>query len=178
MSVFFKELDLNHFWEESDYYAENCTEPYPTDEMIVSVEKELGYKLPASYIELMKSQNGGEPKNTCFATSGATSWAEDYVAISSIFSIGRDKSYSLCGDTGSQFMIEEWGYPPIGIIICDCPSGGHDVVMLDYRKCGSEGEPEVVHVDQEDDYKITFLAQNFEHFIQSLQSEEMFDDED
>lgn len=89
--------------------------------------------------------------------------------------IGREKSYSLCGDLGTPFMIEEWGYPDFGMVICDCPSAGHDVVMLDYRACGTDGEPEVVHVDQEDDYKITFLADNFEEFIKGLVNDEQYD---
>ncbi|MEY9093918.1 hypothetical protein ABH899_002527 [Paenibacillus sp. RC84] len=56
-----------------------------------------------------------------------------------------------------------------------CLSAGHDVVMLDYRACGREGEPEIVHVDQEDDYEITFLADNFEAFIRGLVSDEEYD---
>ncbi len=175
MNTYFDTLDFSTFWDESDYYRKNCTEPSPSPELIQSIEEELGYKLPASYIELMKSRNGGAPKNTVFPTSEATSWAEDHIAISSISSIGRDKIYSLCGDLGSQFMIDEWGYPAIGIVICDCPSAGHDVVMLDYRHCGPQGEPEVIHVDQEDDYKITFLAKNFEEFILGLKNDDEFE---
>lgn len=113
--------------------------------------------------------------HTCFPTEEPTSWAEDHIAITGIMGIGREKSYSLCGDLGSPFMIEEWGYPDIGVVICDCPSAGHDVVMLDYRACGRDGEPEVIHVDQEDDYEITFLADNFEAFIKGLVSEEQYD---
>ena len=175
MTSYFKTIDLSSFWDDSDYYKENCTEPVPTPELIQSIEEELGYKLPTSYMELMKSRNGGAPKNTAFPTTEATSWAEDHIAISSISSIGRDKMYSLCGELGSQFMIDEWGYPAIGIVICGCPSAGHDVVMLDYRNCGSQGEPEVIHVDQEDDYKITFLATNFEEFILGLKNDDEFE---
>ena len=175
MNIYFDTLDFSTFWDESDYYRKNCTEPSPSPELIQSIEEELGYKLPASYIELMKFYNGGAPKKTSFPTSEATSWAEDHIAISSISSIGRNKIYSLCGDLGSQFMIDEWGYPAIGIIICDCPSAGHDVVMLDYRHCGPQGEPEVIHVDQEDDYKITFLAKNFEEFILGLKNDDEFE---
>lgn len=174
-TVPFSDEFLSDFWEKSEYARQEYVSEPPTDELIASIEEELGYKLPASYIALMKHQNGGIPKNTCFPTEEPTSWAEDHIAITSILGIGREKSYSLCGDSGSRFMIEDWGYPDIGVVICDCPSAGHDVVMLDYRACGRDGEPEVIHVDQEDDYEITFLAENFEEFIKGLVSEEEYD---
>lgn len=173
--VLFSDMFLTDFWEDSKYARESYQSDPPSDELIDSIEKELGYKLPSSYIHLMKHQNGGVPKNTNFPTQEPTSWAEDHIAITGIMGIGREKSYSLCGDLGSPFMIEEWGYPDIGVVICDCPSAGHDVVMLDYRACGKDGEPEVIHVDQEDDYEITFLADNFEEFIKGLVSEEQYD---
>ncbi|MEK3696355.1 Imm51 family immunity protein [Paenibacillus sp. FSL R10-2199] len=163
------------FWEDSDYARKEYVSAPPSDELIASVEQELGYKLPSSYIAMMKQQNGGIPRNTCFPVEESTSWAEDHIAISGIAGIGRDKSYALCGDLGSQFMIEEWGYPDIGVVIGDCPSAGHDVVMLDYRYCGPEGEPEVIHVDQENNYEITFLAKDYETFIRGLVSEEVYD---
>ena len=72
-------------------------------------------------------------------------------------------------------MQEEWGYPEIGICVCNCPSAGHDMIMLDYRKSGNDGEPEVVHVDQERDYRITFLAKNFEEFTRGLVNESVYD---
>lgn len=172
----FDPADLLDFWENSDYALKEYVSAPPTEELIASVEEELGYRLPDSYIGLMKLQNGGIPKNTCFPTSEATSWAEDHIAISGIMGIGREKSYSLCGDLGSRFMIEEWGYPDIGVVICDCPSAGHDVVMLDYRLCGREGEPAVIHVDQEDNYEITFLAGSFEAFIRGLVHDEFYDE--
>lgn len=170
-----KEIDFKDFWKNNEYSLENYVNEYPNEELINSIEKELGYKLPEFYIEMMKIQNGGTPKNTCFPTNESTSWASDHVAITGIFGIGREKMYALCGDLGSQFMIDEWGYPKIGICICDCPSAGHDMIMLDYRRNGNEGEPEVVHVDQESDYKITFLAENFETFIKGLVNTEVYD---
>lgn len=171
----FSDMSLDDFWDDSEYARKAYQSETPTDELIASIEEELGYKLPSSYIALMKQRNGGIPKNTCFPTEDATSWAEDHIAITGILGIGREKSYSLCGDLGSQFMIDDWGYPDIGVVICDCPSAGHDVIMLDYRACGRDGEPEVIHVDQEDDYEITFLADNFEAFIRGLVNEEEYD---
>ena len=136
---------------------------------------ELGYKLPFSYIKLMQIQNGGIPINRCFPTKEVTSWASDHIAITGIFGIGRQKEYSLCGERGSQFMIDEWGYPDIGVYICDCPSAGHDMICLDYRANGKFGEPEVVHIDQESDYKITFLAENFESFVIGLVNDSYYE---
>ncbi|MBC8754397.1 SMI1/KNR4 family protein [Kordia sp. YSTF-M3] len=175
MSKPFENFDFSTFWDNDEYALESYVSESPSDELILSIENELGYKLPKSYIEMMKVQNGGTPVNFCFPTDESTSWSKDHVQISGIFGIGREKEYSLAGDLGSQFMIDNWGYPTIGICICDCPSAGHDMIMLDYRKCGKDGEPEVVHVDQEYDYTITFLAKNFEAFIRGLVDYDEYD---
>jgi hypothetical protein len=94
-----------------------------------------------------------------------TSWSKDHIAITWIFSIGATKSHSLCDSLGSQFWIDEWGYPAIGVYFADCPSAGHDMLCLDYRACGPHGEPRVVHIDQEIDYRITVVAESFAAFL-------------
>jgi len=175
-SKFFTDFDFSDFWNDSQYALKDYVEEYPNDDLISSIEQELGYKLPASYIELMKLHNGGVPNNCCYPTSESTSWSNNHVAITGIMGIGRTKTYSLCGSLGSQFMIDEWGYPGIGVCICDCPSAGHDMIMLDYTNCGKDGEPEVVHIDQELGYKKTFLAKDFETFIRGLVNEKEFED--
>ena len=171
----FEGFDLTNFWDDNWYALKEYVSDPPSDELIASVEEELGYKLPAAYIWLMKQHNGGIPVNTCYPCDEPTCWADDHVAITGIFGIGREKSCSLCGELGSQFMIDEWEYPAIGVAICDCPSAGHDMIFLDYRACGPQGEPAVVHVDQENDYKITHLADSFEEFIRGLEHESLYD---
>ncbi len=171
----FNGFDLAQFWKDSEYARKAYVLPAPTDISIASVEKKLGYKLPGSYIELMQYQNGGIPVKTAYPTKTPTSWAKNHVAISGILGIGDSKSYSLCGELGSQFMKDEWGYPEIGVYFGDCPSAGHDMICLDYRACGPSGEPQVVHVDQEFDYRITMLADTFEEFVRGLRNDEDFD---
>lgn len=172
---YFNEADLAGFWEDSDYSRKTYVLPPPTEISIASVEKRLGIKLPGSYLELMQTQNGGIPARTAFPTVEPTSWAEDHVAIDGILGSGDSKMYSLCGDLGSKFMQDEWGYPNIGVYFGHCPSAGHDMICLDYRKSGARGEPQVVHVDQELDYRITFLAEDFRAFVKGLLSDEEFE---
>ncbi|WP_455134516.1 SMI1/KNR4 family protein [Schaalia cardiffensis] len=144
----FSASDLDDVWADHPYYEEHWTQPpQPDEETISEVEKRLGYRLPAAYIELCRHRNGGGFNRDCFPTMEETSWAEDHVAITAYSAIGWDTANSLCGSCGSQFMIEEWGYPPIGIVFGQCPSAGHNVIMLDHCECGPEGEPRVVHVD-------------------------------
>lgn len=178
MPDYFTDDFLADFWKKSEYSEKAFVSQPFTDELLDSIEKELGYKLPASYIELMRNQNGGIPLNTSFPTNERTSWADNHVAITGIFGIGREKKYSLCGELGSKFMIELWDYPEIGVYFADCPSAGHDMICLDYRKNGKSGEPQVVHVDQEDDYKITFLAETFEEFVKGLVNDSVYDEFD
>lgn len=175
MTKFFADFDLESFWKLSDYALKEYVGAPLTDELVISIERELGYKLPASYLELMRFQNGGIPKRTSHRTKEPTSWAHDHIAITGFYSIGKDKQYSLCGQVGSKFWMEEWGYPPIGVYFADCPSAGHDMLCLDYRACGPSGEPKVAHVDQERDYKVVLVAENFETFIRGLEDASAFE---
>lgn len=169
------DFDAATFWQNSDYAAEAYTEPPPSDELIARVEADLGYRLPAFYVALMRTRNGGIPRYRYFPTTEATGWADDHIAITGIVGIGYDKLYSLCGGLGSQFMLDEWEYPAIGVVVADCPSAGHDLVMLDYRACGPTGEPAVVHIDQENDCHTITLAPSFEAFARGLRPEEAFE---
>ncbi|MBN2496867.1 MAG: SMI1/KNR4 family protein [Deltaproteobacteria bacterium] len=170
----FDDLDLASFWEDSSANEEYVEEP-PSAETVTEVERALGYRLPAAYVALAQHQNGGLPVRTNHRTAEPTTWSEDHVAVNGIFSIGSAKPSSLCGELGSRFWVEEWGYPEIGVYFADCPSAGHDMLCLDYRACGPEGEPRVVHVDQERDYRITFVAESFEAFIRGLEGDEAFE---
>jgi tetratricopeptide (TPR) repeat protein len=162
-----KAVDTSNFWDDSELALEEYVSDPPTDELIASVEEELVFKLPTSYVAMMKLHNGGIPHNTLYPTEGTSS----PIKIAGIRGIGRDKRYSLCGENGSRHVIEHWGYPEIGVVIADGASGGQEVIMLDYRSAGNDGEPEVVHIDKENKYKVTTLAPNFETFIRGLVKE-------
>ena len=164
----------NDFWENSEYAQENYVGAPPTNEYIDSIEEELGYKLPASYIGMIRQQNGGIPVKKAFPTKESTSWAEDHMAIKGIYGIDRDRPCSVCGELGTQAMIDEWEYPPVGIAVCDTPEGGPSMVFLDYRECGKDGEPKVVLIEADLDNKIILLADNFELFIRGLVDEDAF----
>jgi SMI1-KNR4 cell-wall len=156
--------NLSDFWTDDRYF----TGPTLSEEMIARAEALLGYKLPHSYLNLLRTRNGGSPRRDCFPTEVPTSWATDHIALSGIRGIGGEwgiDSPSL----GSAAMIAQWGYPRSGVVVGECPSAGHDVVMLDYSTCGPEGEPRVVHVETEADTPvITVLAQDFGAFVAGL----------
>ena len=171
------DIDPSDFWD--DDRAGKAYEAAPlTDAGLRAVESELGFKLPAAYVALMRTQNGGIPKRGCFPLAEPIGWTDDeHLTIVGIMGIGRESHCSLLGEHGSAFMQREWGYPDIGVCICDTPSAGHEMIMLDYRQCGPEGEPAVVHVDQESDFHITRLAPDFVSFVRGLVEEPSSDDD-
>lgn len=172
---YFLNLDLEQFWDDDELALEEYVDETPSDLLVASIETELGYKLPDSYIYFMKQHNGGIPYATCFplpqAEKTENEFAESYVEITGFLSIGREKMNSLCGKAGNPFFKKVWHYPDYGVYICDCPSAGFDLILLDYQQCGPEGEPSVAYVDLENKRIIT-LAPNFEAFIQGLTEEE------
>jgi len=155
----FEDFDFTDFWRNNDFA------PFAEKEL-EEAEETLGYKLPKSYIDLMRIHNGGDLEKCCFPAE-ESHWAEDHADITDITSIGD--LYEL--KEGS----EDWGYPDIGVYFGNTQTAGHVMIALDYRKCGKNGEPEIVSIDQEGDYDIIFLAKDFETFIRGLVSEDVFD---
>ena len=165
----FDNIDFKSFWKESEYINKVCTGENLTDEMVQEAEKRLVVKLPKSYIELMKTQNGGKPnKNVWFDEKNRYR-----VDVEEFYSISEEKEDSLFGKFGNEFWYDEWEYPRnVGVIIADTISGGHEMIYLDYRDCGKNGEPKVSICIQEDDFEIIVLADNLEEFILGLRASE------
>lgn len=168
LDVKFDEEVLKDLWNNGEFSSKEYVGQTPTDEDFEKVEKDLAYRLPESYKVLMRIQNGGELKKNTFEGPFQSNWTRGLFDVLGIHGVDSSKKYSLCGEYGSKFWVEKWKYPNIGIAICDTLSGGHDMIFLDYSDCGPEGEPCVVHIDQEGDYEITYLADNFKDFIDGL----------
>jgi hypothetical protein len=132
-------------FEDDGFYTGPQLEP----ERVRQAEVALGVQLPRKYVELLFVRNGGVPRRRCCPTEFSTSWAPNHIQISAIRGIGGEWGIDSDSGLGSPDMVAEWGYPDIGIVICDMPSAGHDAVMLDYSESGPKGEPAVVYVDED-----------------------------
>ncbi len=169
----FDEFDAGDFWARGEW-AQAYFEPELSAMQIVAAECVFGKRLPDSYVEFSSFNNGGGLARA-HPVPQPTSWVKDHVAIWGIFGIGRTASRSLLGPQGARFMRDVWGYPEWGIGVGDTPTGTRELIMLDYRECGPEGEPSVVHVDRGAGYAAVVLAPDFASFIRGLVPVEEFD---
>jgi hypothetical protein len=96
--------------------------------MIQHAESILGYKLPAAYIDLLRTKNGGTPGLNCYPTEVPTGWAKDHVEINALFGIAG--KWGIDNEYGSRYLIAEWEYPDVGIIIGQTPSAGPEGILL------------------------------------------------
>jgi hypothetical protein len=149
------------FFDGSEYY----TGPPLTEAMVADAELSLGYRLPQSYLRLLRAKNGCAPKRPCHPTGG-TGWSDNHVRVTSISGIGGRWGIDS-EEFGTRHMIRSAGFPEIGIIVGWTPTAGHDSIMLDYSECGPRGEPRVVHVDG-DSGESEILAPTFEAFLRGL----------
>jgi hypothetical protein len=156
-----KPAALNDYFRESDKKRKAVT-----PNMVKAAEESLGYRLPAAYVELLQVQNGGYLARNWFPTTKCPRWAKDHVQFRNIFGLGEG---GIDDDTGSQYLIEEWEYPDVGVVIS---SDGHTAFMLDYSDCGEEGEPTVIWIDVEsgkdDEPYVAELAPDFATFLEQL----------
>lgn len=158
----FNDMFIRRFWNDNDPDADLYMDDPAGSIQVAQVEKELDYQLPESYVRLMRNHNGGIPYNTCFPLPDG-----NYIEISGFFSIGKQMSNSLCGSAGNKLFKQSWGYPDYGVYIADTDTEDMDLILLDYRQCGPDGEPAVACVNAERQ-TVMLLAPDFETFVLQL----------
>lgn len=161
----FENVNLDEIWYESEDSKKYECGPLD-DETIKKTEEQLGFKLPESYIYLMKKHNGGLLRKNYLAIKNTDGFND----LDGIYGIG-EKNYSVNRQNEDKYDHEE-----NLISICDSNSG-HVSIYLDYSECGPQGEPRVIAIDNETsavdpDEKPWILAENFEDFVSRLCDED------
>ena len=159
------------FWDNSSTYGRKFIGRPVSDDDITSVEDELNVQLPPEYKELIKQQNGGIVNRCIFPCGYKTGWSDDHIEITDILGIDKNKPSIF----GTKYLQSEWGYPEGYLNIANTPVSGHLEVLLDYREAGPNADPPVVSIDQEDNYKVTLLAESFGDFIRNLITKDEFE---
>ena len=145
------------FDTESDWGREHIMAPL-TEEMIKRAEDTIGYKLPKSYLELLRFQNGG-------------AILDDDCWLTVIYGIGEEADAFNGLEEMFENWMNEWEYPNIGIPFGETQTAGHDLYFMDCRDLDADGEPSIVHVENEggpEDIKITKVADNFADFLEMV----------
>ncbi|WP_026930074.1 SMI1/KNR4 family protein [Glycomyces tenuis] len=155
--------DLDGLFDEETYY----TGPALSEALVANAERLLGVTLPIAYVEVLRYKNGGSLLRRKFPTRFPTSWADDHFEVRAILGVGGATGIDS-PDGGSRHLIEEWEYPSIGVVFAECPSGGHDTVMLDYTKRNATGEPTVAYIDE--DRVPRTVADSFNGFLEHLEN--------
>ncbi|MBQ1258152.1 MAG: SMI1/KNR4 family protein, partial [Clostridia bacterium] len=134
------DMDFSDFWhdiKESERRYE-CTKP--DLRMVRSVNEELGFKLPDTFVELMKMHNGGMVNRCWYPIRYPAETYADYIQITHLLGIGREADYSLCGRFGSKFLLDgKEGVEKAGIAFANCISPTRAILILDYRTAGADG---------------------------------------
>jgi hypothetical protein len=157
----FKNVNLDELWYDSEETKKYECGPLD-DEMIKKTEEKLGFKLPESYIYLMKKHNGGLLQKNYLAFKNT----DGYSDLNVIYGIG-DNYHSINYENKNKAYYEE------NLISICSSNSGHAKIYLDYNECGPQGEPRVIAIDNEMNIdglnaEPIFLAKNFEDFISRL----------
>lgn len=167
----FNAFDLKGFWKDNAESKKDFISQDISDEEIQQCEKQLGFKLPDSYLALMKGHNGGILGRDVFQKKDANGKIIKSVICEFLNAIGGEKRFSLLSDW-SKWIRK--GYRSGILIGLHMPDSGHaKQYYLDYSLCGSQGEPRVIchtriwrdNTTQEIDFE---LAETFESFVKGL----------
>ena len=153
----FDGIELEKLFDNESDYGKKLTFGPVTDELFERAEKNLGYRIPASYRELLEYRNGG-----------SISDALDESWLSAIYGISPDPD----DWNGLEAMFDnwknEWEYPDIGIPFGETQSAGHDMYYMDFRVTDENGEPRIVRIDNEFDNEVHFVADDLVDFIRLI----------
>jgi hypothetical protein len=140
---------MNKIWQSPKYMP--YVQPALTNEALAEAEKQIGYKLPVEYIELLKIQNGGYIRYSI----------EDTVHFV-IKGIGPYYP-SILGHDWSDFDDWELSFELNGLVPFD--GDGHWYICFDYRN--QQLEPEITYIDTESDEEI-HIAKSFKEYLTLL----------
>ena len=121
-----------------------------TNQAIAAAQARLVFRLPASYVALMKQSNGGLLIENSVQTN-----PEHYPYVV--------EELEAIEDLPDAREIDEWGLDVIGVFLTSLT---HDGILLDYRLCGRDGEPSIVYVEQCEEP--VFVAPDFGSFVALL----------
>jgi len=181
--------------EPSDGSLDNVEMKPLTDEMVAGAENAVRLKLPASYIAILRMQNGGRPYKNTYPDSAVPNFGlpvPDFCGIApghgSLYPIQEmpryiwdafegyidDEFYDQWRDT-LDHVHPDWGDKPrLPEAVLFVAPEVHDGIALNYIKCGRQGEPSVVHVEMEEPLLAEVLkevAPDFMTFLKMLYRE-------
>ncbi|MFA6044090.1 MAG: SMI1/KNR4 family protein [Phycisphaerales bacterium] len=137
---------------------------FATDAELARSGKQLGVRLPAELLAVLRVRNGGQIRLSSFKlpSPAAKQYGLKVYSLSRLAGVHPTHSDAITQQTAVARA--EWELPDGLIPLC---GDGHTWCCLDYRACGPEGEPSVAHIDLEQSHEFT-LAPNFAAFISKL----------
>ena len=152
-------IDLTKLFDNDSKYGRKFCLGAITDAQIARAEAKMGYKIPASYRELLTFQNGGLIHDDL-----DESW------LTVIYGIGAEPKTMHGLEEMFDNWRDEWEYPDIGIPFGETQSAGHDMYYMDFRAVDANGEPRIVRIDNEDPdaIQIYLVAHNFAEFLKLI----------
>lgn len=164
------DMDFSDFWHDIKESERRYEAQKPDLRLIRSVQDELGFVLPDTFVELMKMHNGGMLNRCWYPINFPAETYADYIQVTHLLGIDREIAYSLCGRFGSKFLLEDkGGLETAGIAFANCISPTRAILILDYRTCGPDGEPCVTYINSQT-HEESVIAPNFEIFVRGLKT--------
>lgn len=136
-----------------------------TDDMIASAERQLGVRLPKSYLDALRTKNGGSTTGNYFKLPAQhvpdhlRHYVDHgYVAVLELNGIGSGDDTILETD----YLVGEWGLPSPIVILS---GAGHWWIVFDYRVANEN--PPIVFLDS-DSGDTLHLSNDFASFLSSI----------
>ena len=165
--------DKDIWWNDPSVVNYEKLDEVITDDMIIRIENKYNKKLPNSYVELLKQQNGGRLiKRYFFDDNDRIFIVDSILGIPSVESTKISLEYKT-DDIRNEIIEYELTavWPDDIIIFGNDESGGHANYIFDYSELNEQGEPKISYFDNEADEKI-IVTDSFDELISKLKIRE------